>query len=110
MRLRKGINVLFSTPGRLIYHLKNTQSFKITNIKTIVFEQADRTLDMGFQKDVIEILDIFSKKLDITYIQKILVSAHFNEKVQNLLTHISMDNPKYIGFEGEQKEDEVKFD
>jgi hypothetical protein len=36
---------------------------------------------MGFQKDVIEILDIFSKKLDITYIQKILVSAHFNEKV-----------------------------
>ena len=51
-RLRKGINLLFSTPGRLIYHLKNTQSFKLHNLRTIVFEEADRTLDMGFQANI----------------------------------------------------------
>jgi superfamily II DNA/RNA helicase len=48
-RLRKGVGILFSTPGRLLYHLKNTKAFKLDNIKTIVFEEADRTLDMGFQ-------------------------------------------------------------
>ena len=37
-RLRKGVNILFSTPGRLIYHMKNTKSFKFDNLKTIVFE------------------------------------------------------------------------
>ena len=36
-RLRKGVNILFSTPGRLIYHLKNTQSFKLEHLKTIIF-------------------------------------------------------------------------
>ena len=36
-RIRKGVVILFATPGRLIYHLKNTQSFKIDNLQTIVF-------------------------------------------------------------------------
>ncbi len=47
-RIRKGIPLLFSTPGRLLYHLQNTKSFKLENVKTVVFEEADRTLDMGF--------------------------------------------------------------
>ena len=38
--------------------MKNTQSFKLDNLKTIVFEEADRTLDMGFQKDAHEIIEI----------------------------------------------------
>lgn len=92
------MNVLFTTPGRLLYHLNNTKSFKLTNLKTIVFEEADRTLDMGFHQNVTEILEILSKKLDITYLQKILVSAHFNEKVEDLISNLNMDNPKYIGF------------
>lgn len=92
------MNVLFTTPGRLLYHLNNTKSFKLTNLKTIVFEEADRTLDMGFHQNVTEILEILSKKLDITYLQKILVSAHFNEKVEDLISNLNMDNSKYIGF------------
>ena len=51
-RLRKGINILFTTTGRLLYHLQNTQSFMYTNLKFLVFEERDRTLDMGFRKDL----------------------------------------------------------
>jgi ATP-dependent RNA helicase DDX31/DBP7 len=51
-RIRKGIPLLFSTPGRLLYHLQNTKCFKLDNLKTIVFEEADRTLDMGFHNTV----------------------------------------------------------
>lgn len=76
--MRKGINILFCTPGRLLYHLQNTQAFKYSNLKTLVFEEADRTLDMGFQQNVKDILEILSKKADFENIQKILVSAHFN--------------------------------
>ena len=56
-RLRKGINILFSTPGRLDYHLKNTTSFKLNKMKFLVFEEADRTLDFGFDKEVRSVIE-----------------------------------------------------
>ncbi len=48
--------------------------------------------------------------MEASYIQKILVSAHFNEKVEKLIEHLNMDNPKYIGFEkeAEKKEEQVE--
>lgn len=39
------------------------------------------------------------KKMDFIKAQKILVSAHFNEKVEGLIKNLQMDNPKYIGFD-----------
>ena len=90
--------MLFSTPGRLLYHLQNTKSFKFDNLKTIVFEEADRTLDMGFHKTVTEILDCFEGKAEFVKSQKILVSAHFNERVENLIKNLDMYTAKYIGF------------
>jgi len=56
-RLRKGVTILFSTPGRLLYHLKNTTSFIFSKLKYLVFEESDRTLDMGFKKDLEEIVE-----------------------------------------------------
>lgn len=56
---------------------------------------------MGFQQDINQILSALKEKLEANYIQKILVSAHFNEKVEGLIEHLNMDNPNYIGFEKE---------
>ena len=56
---------------------------------------------MGFQKDANKIIDFLKEKAEANYTQKILVSAHFNEKVDLLIEHLSMDNPTYIGFERE---------
>lgn len=46
-RLRKGVTVLVSTPGRLLDHLKTTESFSLTKLRWIVLDEADRLLDMG---------------------------------------------------------------
>lgn len=46
-RLRKGITILVGTPGRLLDHLKTTESFNLTNLRWIVLDEADRLLDMG---------------------------------------------------------------
>lgn len=46
-RLRKGVVVLVGTPGRLLDHLKTTESFNLTNLKYLVLDEADRLLDMG---------------------------------------------------------------
>lgn len=46
-RLRKGITILVGTPGRLLDHLKFTESFDLTNLRWIVLDEIDRLLDMG---------------------------------------------------------------
>lgn len=48
-RLRKGVNILVATPGRLLYHFGNTSSLAdLSNLKQLVLDESDRLLDMGF--------------------------------------------------------------
>jgi ATP-dependent RNA helicase DDX31/DBP7 len=46
-RLRKGIVIVVSTPGRLLDHLKTTEAFELRNLRWLVLDEADRLLDMG---------------------------------------------------------------
>ncbi|KAG6516420.1 hypothetical protein ZIOFF_026885 [Zingiber officinale] len=110
-RLRKGISILIATPGRLLDHLKNTSSFQHTKLRWIVFDEADRILELGFGKAVEEILDILGSR-QINHIpsngkisnsvkcsrQNLLLSATLNEKV-NHLANISLENPIMIGMD-----------
>ncbi|KAK6944704.1 Helicase, C-terminal [Dillenia turbinata] len=110
-RLRKGISVLVATPGRLLDHLKNTSSFVYTKLQWIIFDEADRILELGFGKEIEEILDLLGSRQnkfhskDITATdssvcprQNILLSATLNEKV-NHLAKISLENPVMIGID-----------
>jgi ATP-dependent RNA helicase DDX31/DBP7 len=63
-RLRKGVNLLICTPGRLLDHLRTTQSFQLHNLRWLVFDEADRLLDMGFERDVTAIIDLLTHKLN----------------------------------------------
>lgn len=56
-RLRKGLNIISGTPGRILYHAQNSENLKFYNLESIVFEEADMILDMGFKKEVDELLD-----------------------------------------------------
>ncbi|KAM6954519.1 ATP-dependent DNA helicase DDX31 [Aplochiton taeniatus] len=56
-RLRKGINILVSTPGRLVDHIKNTLSIAFSAVRWLILDEADRTLDLGFEKDLTVILN-----------------------------------------------------
>ncbi|KAE9604653.1 hypothetical protein Lal_00010957 [Lupinus albus] len=110
-RLRKGISVLIATPGRLLDHLKNTTSFVYTNLRWIIFDEADRILELGFGKDIQEILVLLGSTKtenavrDHSKIQRqnLLLSATLNEKV-NHLAKISLDNPVMIGLNDKRVE------
>ncbi|XP_008784605.2 DEAD-box ATP-dependent RNA helicase 17 [Phoenix dactylifera] len=110
-RLRKGISILIATPGRLLDHLKHTQSFMYTNLHWIVFDEADRILELGFGKAVEEILDFLGSRQNNSVCkegkggrtekfsrQNILLSATLNEKV-NQLANISLEDPVVIGID-----------
>lgn len=55
-RLRKGVVILVGTPGRLLDHLRLTESFSLQLLRFIVLDEIDRLLDMGFEQSVLEIL------------------------------------------------------
>ncbi|KAI9122762.1 hypothetical protein K1719_005651 [Acacia pycnantha] len=114
-RLRKGISILVATPGRLLDHLKNTSSFLYTNLRWIIFDEADRILELGFGKEIKEILDHLDTKTGCVnqenavsrhsraLRQNLLLSATLNEKV-NHLAKISLENPVMIGIDGKGTE------
>ncbi|KAF6173815.1 hypothetical protein GIB67_003816 [Kingdonia uniflora] len=103
-RLRKGISILVATPGRLLDHLKKTASFMHTNLRWIIFDEADRILELGYGKQIEEILDFLGStnntvsKYSHSQRQNLLLSATLNEKV-NHLAQISLENPVLIGID-----------
>jgi ATP-dependent RNA helicase DDX18/HAS1 len=57
-KLCKGVNLLISTPGRLLDHLKNTKGFVFRNLKALVIDEADRILEIGFEEEMQKIMRI----------------------------------------------------
>jgi len=89
-RLRKGINVLVATPGRLLYHLKESVNFRFPQLKFLVLDEADRLLDMGFLNKVTEIIQALPPR------QTILVSATLHKQLAQL-SALSLKNPIHVG-------------
>ncbi len=77
-RLRKGVDVLIATPGRLLDLFKR-EKIKLNHIQTLVIDEADLMLDMGFINDV-------NKVVKISRLQKqiLLFSATMPQKVIDL--------------------------
>uniref|UniRef100_A0AAR2JSY0 ATP-dependent RNA helicase n=1 Tax=Pygocentrus nattereri TaxID=42514 RepID=A0AAR2JSY0_PYGNA len=92
-RLRKGINILISTPGRLVDHIKNTLSIAFSAVRWLVLDEADRTLDLGFEKDLTVILNALNAAGPAR--QNVLLSATLTEGLSRLAS-ISMTDPVYI--------------
>ncbi len=78
MRLRSGIDVLVATPGRLM-DLYRQNAVKFAQIETLVLDEADRMLDMGFIDDILEIIALLPKKR-----QNLLFSATFSNDIRKL--------------------------
>ncbi|RHY91466.1 hypothetical protein DYB31_011918, partial [Aphanomyces astaci] len=95
-RLRKGVSILVATPGRLVDHLTNTHAFTYNRLQFLVLDEADRLLDLGFEKSIAQILECVVAKIDddVTR-QSILVSATINAGVQRLAA-LSLTSPKFI--------------
>lgn len=57
-KLAKGINIIVATPGRLLDHLQNTADFLYKNLQCLVIDEADRILDIGFEEELKQIINI----------------------------------------------------
>ncbi|RYH29471.1 DEAD/DEAH box helicase [archaeon] len=62
-RLRKGLNILVATPGRLLDHLKTTEAFSLQQLRFVILDEVDRLLDMGFEQSILEILSRISGRV-----------------------------------------------
>ncbi|XP_035293285.1 probable ATP-dependent RNA helicase DDX31 isoform X3 [Cricetulus griseus] len=92
-RLRKGINILISTPGRLVDHIRSTKNIHFNRIQWLVVDEADRILDLGFEKDITVILNAVNAECQKR--QNVLLSATLTEGVTRL-ADISLHNPVSI--------------
>ncbi|KAK2962083.1 putative ATP-dependent RNA helicase HAS1 [Blattamonas nauphoetae] len=57
-KLQSGVMLLIATPGRLLDHLNNTQGFRVSQLKVLVIDEADRILEIGFEKEMKQIIRI----------------------------------------------------
>lgn len=73
------MNILVATPGRLLQHMDQTESFDWSNLKILVLDEADRILDLGFSRT----LDAIIKQLPKDR-QTILFSATQTSDIQSL--------------------------
>ncbi|KAI8974939.1 ATP-dependent RNA helicase HAS1 [Pilobolus umbonatus] len=90
-KLTKGINLLVATPGRLLDHLQNTQGFVYKNLKSLVIDEADRILEIGFEEEMKQIIKILPKER-----QSMLFSATQTTKVSDLARMSLKTGPLYI--------------
>jgi ATP-dependent RNA helicase RhlE len=82
MRLRKGVDILVATPGRLL-DLYSKNAVKFDHLEVLVLDEADRMLDMGFIHDIRKIIDLLPKKR-----QSLLFSATFSGKIRALAENL----------------------
>lgn len=84
------MNILVCTPGRMLQHMDQTAAFEIDNLQMLVMDEADRIMDMGFQRDVDAIVEHLPKER-----QTLLFSATQTKKVSDL-ARLSLRDPEYV--------------
>jgi ATP-dependent RNA helicase RhlE len=89
MKLRRGVDVLVATPGRLL-DLHNQNAVKFDHLEVLVLDEADRMLDMGFIHDIRKIIAKLPKKR-----QTLMFSATFSQDIRKLAKSL-VSNPVEI--------------
>ncbi len=88
-KLRKGVDVIVATPGRLLDHLQKG-TVDLRAIEVLVLDEADRMLDMGFIRDIKKIMKVLPKKR-----QNLLFSATFSKDIRQLAAEL-LNSPTEI--------------
>ncbi|MCH7854384.1 MAG: DEAD/DEAH box helicase [Proteobacteria bacterium] len=85
-KLKKGVDVIVATPGRLLDHLQQG-TINLSKIDILVLDEADRMLDMGFIRDIRKIFKYMPKER-----QTLLFSATFSDDIRRLAADL-LNNP-----------------
>lgn len=87
--LEHGAHIIVGTPGRIQKHL-DKGTLKLHDVETLVLDEADRMLDMGFKEDIEKICDECPHER-----QTLLFSATFPDKIESMARNI-MDKPERV--------------
>ena len=88
-KLRTRVDILVSTPGRLLDHVQQG-TVNLSRVEVLVLDEADRMLDMGFINDIRRILSLLPKQR-----QNLLFFATFSDKIKTLAAGL-LNNPTMI--------------
>ena len=88
-KLIKGVDIVVATPGRLLDHVQQ-RSIDLSRVETLVLDEADRMLDMGFIHDIRRVLKVIPKQR-----QTLLFSATFSQEIKRLAAEF-LDRPVEI--------------
>ena len=99
--LEHGAHIIVGTPGRIEDHLRKG-TLKLADLTTLVLDEADRMLDMGFQESLDNIIDAIPSQR-----QTLLFSATFPEKIQTIAQRVMAD-PITVKVESTHSSDSVK--
>ena len=87
--LRRGVDILVATPGRLLDHVSQ-RTIDLSRVEILVLDEADRMLDMGFIRDIRRILALLPAAR-----QNLLFSATFPDEIRQLADTL-LDSPAMI--------------
>ena len=88
-RLRRGVDLVVATPGRLLDHA-GQRTIDLGHVEFLVLDEADRMLDMGFIHDIKRILALLPKRR-----QNLLFSATYTEEIKRLADGL-LNQPRLI--------------
>jgi superfamily II DNA/RNA helicase len=90
--LDQGVDIIIATPGKLISHLI-MKSINTATIENLIFDEADRMLDMGFYEDICRVITFLPAKR-----QNLMFSATMPPKIRELAKRI-LTNPVEVSIE-----------
>jgi ATP-dependent RNA helicase RhlE len=90
-KLRRGVDILVATPGRLLDHV-GQKTLDLSRVEILVLDEADRMLDMGFIHDIRKVIAQLPKGVKR---QNLLFSATFSREIKNLSKGL-LNNPEHI--------------
>ena len=88
-QLRRGVDILVATPGRLLDHA-GQRTVDLSQVEILVLDEADRMLDMGFIHDIKRVIKLLPHKR-----QNLLFSATYSEEVKSLAGRL-LNDPELV--------------
>ena len=88
-KIKRGVDVVVATPGRLLDHVREA-NIDLSHVEYFVLDEADRMLDMGFIRDIRQIIKVLPE-----HRQNLLFSATFSKEIRELAKKL-LNNPYEI--------------